>query len=458
MDRNINFSYDLDYSKDKNIDKRVLQVCATAEAKYLENQKNKKSDYLSRELDINDLIINNNNITKRSNTINELKKTLETSNSNVQNKSYFTGSKLGKIENKSLEFEKNILSQKYFNKNLKFKSPKNAMQNINSFSIMNFPNSFENNKYNNNNNENNKYNNNNENNKYNNNNENNKYNNNNFNEIQNIQKINNINEKQNFLFPKNNNIIYNNINLNKSNDIPKILNNNENQESFSPINSNNNNNINLKPLDNDNLVSENFKSIQKKYNKKYILSHNIHIKNKNKYELNKILLQSQSFIKNHKYMHAYYLLRNTIAAGEYHSDLFYLYGEVNRILKNYEEAEDYLLLALNFEIHSPYVFYSMGLLYQNLNQYNYSNIFLRLFQRLINNDNVHYLISKNYMKIGDLLKAAKEMTIAIKMNKEKDIYYKFRSEIYNKMGMNEMSNEDLSMYNYIKNINIEENK
>ena len=296
MDRNINFSYDLDYSKDKNIDKRVLQVCATAEAKYLENQKNKKSDYLSRELDINDLIINNNNITKRSNTINELKKTLETSNSNVQNKSYFTGSKLGKIENKSLEFEKNILSQKYFNKNLKFKSPKNAMQNINSFSIMNFPNSFENNKYNNNNNENNKYNNNNENNKYNNNNENNKYNNNNFNEIQNIRKLKNVNENQNFLSQNNNNIIYSNINLNKSNDIPKIINNNENQDFIFPINSNNN--INLRPLDNDNLVSQNFKSIQKKYkplfsksiNKKYILSHNIHIKNKNKYELNKILL------------------------------------------------------------------------------------------------------------------------------------------------------------------------
>ena len=110
MDRNINFSYDLDYSKDKNIDKRVLQVCATAEAKYLENQKNKKSLFLSKELDVNDLIINNNNnFTKRSNSIIELKKTLETSNSNVQNKSYFTGSKIGKIANKSLDLVKNFL-------------------------------------------------------------------------------------------------------------------------------------------------------------------------------------------------------------------------------------------------------------------------------------------------------------------------------------------------------------
>ena len=436
MDKNINFSYDLDYSKDKNIDKRILEVCAIAEAKYLDNQKNKKSTLLSNELDINDLIINNNNNTKRNNEINELKKTLETSNSNFQNKSYFTGSKIGRIENKSLDFDKNLLSQKCFNKSLKFKYPKNRMQNINSFSIINFPNII-----------------------------NNKYNNNNYNENDNIQKIKNMNESEKFLSPKKNNFIFRNSNLNKIHDIPKILNNNENQEYFS-IKSSKNNNTNFRPLDNDNLKSENFKLILKKYkplfsksiNKKYILSHNIHIKNKNKYELNKILLQSQSFIKNHKYIPAYYLLRNTISAGEYHSDLFYLYGEVNRILNNYEEAEDYLLLALNFEIHSPYVFYSMGLLYQNLKQYNYSNIFFRLFQRLINNDNIHYLISKNYMKMGELLKAAKEMTIAIKMNKEKDIYYKFRSEIYNKMGMNEMSNEDLNMYNYIKNINIEDNK
>ena len=120
MNKNINFSYDLDYSKDKNIDKRVLEVCAIAEAKFLENQKNQKSFNIpSNDIDINDLIINDNNNTERINKINEIKKSLETSRSNVQNKSYFTGSKLGRIENKSIDIEKNLLSQRYFNKNKK---------------------------------------------------------------------------------------------------------------------------------------------------------------------------------------------------------------------------------------------------------------------------------------------------------------------------------------------------
>ena len=408
MNRDINFNYDLDYSKDKNIDKRILEVCAIAEAKYLENQKKQKSKILSKEIDVNDLIINNNDNRKiiNKNKINEIKKTLETSNSNVQNKSYFTASKLGKIGNKSLDIEKNLLSQRFFNKNIKMPSPFQKIQNINSFSISKNPMTTKN---------------------------------------KHIQLNGN-----DFLSKSQNNFYRNNMNKTQKLSTSNTLNNKINYKSYDK--SKNNIDIN--------------KSIQKKYkplfsktiNKKYLFAHDKHILNKNQLQLNKILLQSQTLIKNHKYVSAYYLLRNTISTGEYHSDLFYLYGEVNRVLKNYQNAEDYLLLALNFEIHSPYVFYSMGLLYQNLNEYNYSNIFLKLFQRLINNDNVHFLIAKNYMGMGELIKAAKELTIAIEMNNENDSYYKFRSEIYKKLGLTEMSIEDLNMYNYIRNIKIEENK
>ena len=62
------------------------------------------------------------------------------------------------------------------------------------------------------------------------------------------------------------------------------------------------------------------------------------------------------------------------------------------------------------------------------------------------------------MLMGELLKAAKEITIAIEKNKEKDIYYKLRSEIYKKLGMYEMSNDDLNMYNFIKSKKTDEKK
>ena len=424
MNSNININYDLDYSKDKSIDKRVLEVCAIAEANFLKEQKKSNPNFT----ELKDLIINNDNDTYKIMIPNKnMKKALETNKPNVQNQSYFTVSKLGKIGNKSISLEKNILSQKYYNNN-----EQNYMNNNNYFS--NAKNRFN---------------------------------------TQIIQQNNNIQNNQNDLSSK--------LHLQKRN---KINNENQSLNNFQKtqrtfnfnkrkINQQISKSINLKRAktnreeikSNNNFINTT-SSIKIQYkplfsktvNKAYIFPHIQHIKNKNRYELNKILLKSENLINHKKYILAYNLLKEIISTGEYHSDLFYLFGEVNRILKNYQNAENYLLLALNFEIHSPKVFYSMGLLYHELKQYSYSNIFLKLFIRLINTDNAHYLRAKNYVMLGDYLKAAKEMTIAIDMNEECDYYYKFRSEIYNKLGLNEIANGDLNMYEFIQNKKIEENK
>ena len=422
MNSNININYDLDYSKDKSIDKRVLEVCAIAEANFLKEQKKSNPNFT----ELKDLIINNDNDTYKIMIPNKnMKKALETNKPNVQNQSYFTVSKLGKIGNKSISLEKNILSQKYYNN-------EHYMNNNNYFS--NAKNRFN---------------------------------------TQIIQQNNNIQNNQNDLSSK--------LHLQKRNKINneyQSLNNfQKTQRTFNfkkrKINQQISKSINLKRAktnreeikSNNNFINTT-SSIKTQYkplfsktvNKAYIFPHIQHIKNKNRYELNKILLKSENLINHKKYILAYNLLKEIISTGEYHSDLFYLFGEVNRILKNYQNAENYLLLALNFEIHSPKVFYSMGLLYHELKQYSYSNIFLKLFIRLINTDNAHYLRAKNYVMLGDYLKAAKEMTIAIDMNEECDYYYKFRSEIYNKLGLNEIANGDLNMYEFIQNKKIEENK
>ena len=424
MNSNINFNYDIDYSKDKSIDKRVLEVCAIAEANFLKNLKKTNSRNIT---DIRDLIINNNNNDnfKIMFANNDTKKALETSRPNVQNRSFFSSSKIGKIGNKSISLEKNLLSQRYYNNNQKnqvnsnficFKNRLNK-QIVNS---KNFDQNFsgtklylkQNNKLN--------------------------------NENKSFSGISKSQRNFNFRSRMKNQQIERSINLNKKSTIQEELKSNNNFNNFIQTNSS--------------MVRQYKPLFSKTINKSYIFPHIQHIKNKNKYELSKILLKTQNLINRKKYLLAYNLLKEIISTGEYHSDLFYLFGEVNRILKNYQNAENYLLLALNFEIHSPKVFYSMGLLYQELKQYDYSNIFLKLYIRLIDNDNAHYLRAKNYALMGNYLKAAKEMTIAIEMNNECDYYYKFRSEIYSKLGLNEISNEDLNMYNFIKNKKIEENK
>ena len=172
---------------------------------------------------------------------------------------------------------------------------------------------------------------------------------------------------------------------------------------------------------------------------KPLQEHKNHSKNSN---LSKILLESRDLIKKQKLKQAYLLLKQTISTGIQHSDLFYLFGEINRMLKQNEEAEKFLIKSIKFELHSPYAFFSLGLLYQDMNQFQNSTKFFRLFNRLLDNADVHFQIAINYFKLKDFVNAAEEVSKAIDLNGECAEYYLFRSEIYRNMGLKEMENED----------------
>ena len=191
------------------------------------------------------------------------------------------------------------------------------------------------------------------------------------------------------------------------------------------------------------------KKIDKNKNKQNKNNININKQNKIKSDLSKILLESRDLIKKLKIKQAYILLKNTILTNVQHSDLFYLYGEVNRLIKQYKTAEDYLLKSLKFELHSPYAFYSLGLLYQELKEYQNSIKFFKLFNRLMDNADLHFQIGLNYFYIKDYVNAAEELSKAIELNGECAEFYQFRSEIYKKMGLKEMEDEDFRMYWYI---------
>ena len=81
MNSNMNFNYDIDYSKDKSIDKRILEVCAIAEANFLRDLKKSNIKNIP---DTKDLIINNNSNDNFINRLpnNDSKKALEANRSN----------------------------------------------------------------------------------------------------------------------------------------------------------------------------------------------------------------------------------------------------------------------------------------------------------------------------------------------------------------------------------------
>ena len=167
-------------------------------------------------------------------------------------------------------------------------------------------------------------------------------------------------------------------------------------------------------------------------------------------------MESRDLIKKKKLKQAYILLKQTVSTGHQHSDLFYLYGEINRMLKQNNVAENYLINALKFELHSPYVFYSLGLLYQDMKDYKNSIKFFKLFNRLLDNADVHFQIALNHFNLKDFVNAAEEISKAIDLNNDCAEYYLFRSEIYKNMGLKEMEDEDYYMYNYINRKKLED--
>jgi tetratricopeptide (TPR) repeat protein len=410
-------SQEPDYSKDSDIDSRIKQVCANAEADFIINQsvtKKPKIPFRQNFESNNEQNYSNynNNYNSQNNFNQSLQNTnmINTNNMNQMNNNNFNNNNIKIIDETYKLNPQNILQSQQEQKTIKVKGSINnfqSNQNINNQTNPNFINS----------------------------------------QYQNINNQSN----PNFIYSQNQN--FQNQTLNNLNTLN--TNNTQNNPDLNkqPLNISryNNPNNNINPINKYN--TRKYKPIINQNNKKIIIEplHQNHISSKSNIDINKLLLNSKTLIKKYKFKTAYNNLKSAINLGIYHSDLFYLYGEVNRILKNFQEAEDYLLLALNFELHSPYVFYSLGLLYQEISQFKYSNIFFKLFNQLLENPDVHFQMAKNYSQIGKFIKAVEQLTKAIELNKECPDYYKFRSEIYNLIGMKEMANEDEKMCSYIIN-------
>ena len=95
---------------------------------------------------------------------------------------------------------------------------------------------------------------------------------------------------------------------------------------------------------------------------------------------NKGILMALSFLKKQDVNNAYNCLKQLLQRGHSHADLYYLYGEVNRLKGKLSIAEQSLLKALRFELQSPYTFYSLGLVYMENKRFDKS---LPLFYKFL---------------------------------------------------------------------------
>ena len=143
-------------------------------------------------------------------------------------------------------------------------------------------------------------------------------------------------------------------------------------------------------------------------------------------------------------------LQEAVNEGIKHADVFYMLGEVNRLLKNYKESVKYLLEAMRFKLHSPYTYYSLGRSYSSLGEHDKAVQMIEHFLELIEIPEAHYDVAKALSELQDNTASLIHLTRAIELDPNCAQYYAFRAEIYEYQRFLELANKD-----YKKTLEIE---
>ena len=100
-------------------------------------------------------------------------------------------------------------------------------------------------------------------------------------------------------------------------------------------------------------------------------------------EYGSLILNAKCKLKRRQLDEGYQLLRDAVQKGAEHADVFYLFGETNRLKGYLEQAEHYLLRALTFQMHNPFTYNSLALVYSQRANYATSIPLFKHFIKLI---------------------------------------------------------------------------
>jgi len=159
-------------------------------------------------------------------------------------------------------------------------------------------------------------------------------------------------------------------------------------------------------------------------------------------ECAKLVASAKLKLKKNMLDSAYLELQSAINNGTKHADVFYMFGEVNRLKGNFEQSVKFLTEALRFSLHSPYTYYSLGLSYSGLGEYEKSVKVLSHFLELIEIPDAHFELAKSLSKINENVYAVVHLTRAIELDPYNAIFYACRGEIYEAQGFLELAQKD----------------
>ncbi len=127
---------------------------------------------------------------------------------------------------------------------------------------------------------------------------------------------------------------------------------------------------------------------------------------------------------------AFRCLADAVDSGVKHADVFYLFGEVSRLRGLFEQAEKFLTKALCFKVHSPYTYYSLGLLYIETKRCSLAVDSLQRFVSLAPTADGHFQLGRALELEGEHEAAIRAVSEAIRLAPKCAAYYLHRGRIY----------------------------
>ena len=124
-----------------------------------------------------------------------------------------------------------------------------------------------------------------------------------------------------------------------------------------------------------------------------------------------------------------------------HADLFYCIGEAKRNVSDFHLAEHFLLKAISMKLHPSSSYYSLGLVYQSLDQFEKAVDLLGHFTSLEDSAKGHYELARCFMKLKRFSESVVHFTRSLELEDSATVYL-LRAEAYEMLGMLEQARQD----------------
>ncbi|CAI2368185.1 unnamed protein product [Moneuplotes crassus] len=156
----------------------------------------------------------------------------------------------------------------------------------------------------------------------------------------------------------------------------------------------------------------------------------------------KSILETQMLLSKGKLEEAQRVIGNVLRQGHDHSDAYFLSGEIDRQLGMIKNSEEKLLKALTFQVYTPKVYFSLGLVYNSKQEFDKSVRCFKKFLFSVETPEAHFELAVALMGLNNPSEACIHFSRAITLDPEESDYYLKRAKCYEAQGLEELAQED----------------